>query len=255
MQYLERTHQVRAVLLGQPRMLDIMRSIFERLMVHQESTEGSGYWVGSGSSRDAFNIGKCDIDGLGQVSILLKIYNESHQSHRSWEGACGLPYKRLGQGSAEEFGAFEAYYDFIAGHIKHLSFGSKRKLERFNSELRRPNLRQREVKIPLDDWEGTSVAIGDLGAVPYFQMAIKSGEYFGWLTEGLPPIIEPKRTASHGDADENTIEGGRIIDLSANHCMLREINRDRPFGEDHRDHLGLLKRGRKYLLRENRIDL
>lgn len=255
MQYLERTLQVRAALLGQPRMLDIMRSIFERLMVRQEGAEGSGYWTGSGSSRDAFTIGKCDIDGVGQVSILLKIYNERHRSDRTWEGACGLPYKRLGQGSAEEFGAFEAYYDFIAGHIKHLSFGSKRKLERFNSELRHSNLRQREVKIALDDWDGTTVEVGDLGAVPYFQMAVKCGEHFGWLTEGLPPVIEPKRTASHGNADENTIERGRIIDLSAHHCMLREINRDRPFGEDHRDHLGLLKRGRKYLLPPNRLDL
>jgi len=107
----------------------------------------------------------------------------------------------------------------------------------------------------LSDWDGTRVAVGDMGALPYFQMAVKWGKYFGWLTEGNPPIIAPKGTARHWGSDENNIERGRIIDLSAHHSSLRGINRKRPLGKYHRDYLGLIKRGKKYLLPENRLDL
>lgn len=256
MQYLERTLQVRAALLEQPQTLKVIRSVFERVVTRKESATGSGYWVGSGSSRDAFQVGVCIVDGVGEVSVLLKIFNQRHEdSGRTWESACGRPYARLGQGVAEEYGAFEVYYDFVAGNIPHVSFSSKRKFNEFNTDMRNPQLRQQNMHISLNKWDGTRVDVGDFGALPYFQMAVKWGKYFGWLTEGTPPVIEPKWTAHHNGADENNIEQGRIIDLSAHHCTLREINRERPFGEDHRDYLGLIKRGRKYLLQANRLDL
>jgi len=256
MQYIKRTLQVRSALIQRANLLEEIRTIFrDAIAGDQKSLRNK--WVGSGTSRDAYEVGVCDIEDTGRVVLLLKVYKQGNERGRTWEGACGRPYPQLGNGSAEEFGAFEVYYDFAAGHIPHISFASKRRLNQFNKSLPHSyyQLKQEGVDIPLDSWDGLSVAVGDLGALPYFQMAVKWGKYFGWLTEGEPPIIDPKGTAREHGLDERNVEQGRIIDLSAHHCTLRRINKERPLGKEHRDWLGLIKRGKKYLLPENRLDV
>lgn len=256
MQYLDRTLQVKAALLQRADLLEIIRSVLAGY-IKGEGDEWRDRFVGSGNTRSAYEAGTCPIEGVGDVVLLLKIFNKRHEDDRTWEGAMGMPYPELGHGSAEEFGAFEAYFDIAAGNIPHIAFRNRYRWRKFRKGLRDDDYRMRRVKmrLPLNGWDGTCVGVGDLGALPYFQMAVKWGEYFGWLTEGLPPVIEPQMTAVERGSDENNIQRGRIIDLSSHHCTLREINKEKAFRDDHPDNLGLIKRGEKYLLPENRLDL
>lgn len=69
MQYLERTLQVKAALLGRPDLLEKMRAIFASHIakdtVHQP--------VGSGGSRCAYGVGVCEVAPEVKINLLLKL--------------------------------------------------------------------------------------------------------------------------------------------------------------------------------------
>ncbi len=247
MLYIERTNRVRNVIRARPNLCERVRQVFE---AHFEDN-GEAEWLGKGNSRMAYEIGVCEVPE-GQLSLLLKLFKKDRSFCTEYSMLCPRGrYKSV----REEFGAFEVYYDYVAGTLDRLSFPSDEVYAVYAAKMSsHPSLMAPKVIDMTDRWNGTEVERGDFGAIPYFQMAVRYKQYFGILTEGLPPVIEPKRTA-RAAWDDYTVERGRIIDLSPTQCRLSEINHGFGSGFDDYDNLGLVARGTKYFGRHNRLDL
>lgn len=247
MQYLERTLQVRAALHERPDLLDTIKNIFAIHVAKDEKCEP----IGKGNSRWAYEVGPCEVAVGVTINLLLKLKTSSLRlkySHSS---------KRSQFGDLAEFGAFEVYYDFVAGHIENISFRTQAGFKRYKAET----ILGRTVPFTFalcDRWGGTRVERGDLGALPYFQMAIRHKGLFGHLTEGEPPFIEPKYTAEdRGTMDDYTVESGRIIDIGGTQSLLIDADQGGHIkhGERYPNNLGLWNRGAKYFSRDYRLDL
>ena len=247
MQYLERTLQVKTALLGRPDLLEKIRCLFASHLAKDNAHEP----IGRGNSRFAYEVGECEVAPGVKVNLLLKLKKEQHQMKYAKASELSK-FSDLG-----EFGAFEMYYDFVTGHLSTISFRSKAGYERYVST----SVLGSRVGFTFslaDDWGGTKVAQGDMGAIPYFQLAIRHRGWFGQLTEGEPPFIEPKYTAKdYGTMDEYTVESGRIIDIGSTQCLLIEIDRGGHirFNERYPNNLGVRLRGEKYFRPEHRLDI
>ncbi len=247
MQYLERTHQVKAALLERPDLLDKIRATFASHIAQDGVIET----VGRGNSRYAYDIGECEVAPDTKINLLLKLKKEPDRMKYAKAAACSE------YSDWSELGAFEMYYDFIAGHISSVSFRTKAGYERYRSK----SVLGRDVKQTFslsDSWGGTKVAQGDMGAIPYFQLAIRHKGLFGHLTEGEPPVFEPKGTADcYGTMDEYTVERWRIIDIGPTQCLLIDIDRGGhlSFKDRYPSNIGVRIRGGKYFRPENRLEL
>lgn len=249
MQYIERTMQVKEALLKRLDLLERVRAIF----ASHHAQDGKIQDVGRGNTRTAYEVGECEVAEVGQVNLLLKLYTNLNR----------VTYTRAAQRSETfcqwyELGAFEMYYDFVAGNISTVTFRSEAGYQMMVKKGLYGLSFKKEFTLS-ERWGGTQVNAGDLGAVPYFQMVVRHKRVFGVLTEGLPPLIEPQMTAYANGYDDNTVEQGRIIDLGRTHCclihmdcggtMISFVNRRYP------NNLGVRLRGRKYFFPANRLDL
>ena len=249
MQYLERTIRVRAALLERPDLLDEIRAIFASHM----AKDGVKEPVGRGNSRWAYEVG--DLEEVAPnctVKLLLKLSTSKSRNMEYADASRRSKYSNLA-----EFGAFEVYYDFVAGILPKVSFRSAKEYTRY---LARKYTRNFGESFALDEpWGGTRVGKHDYGALPYFQMAVRYKKLFGILTEGEPPLIEPVGTANdRGTFDDFTVERKRIIDLGVTQSTLIHIDQGGfmlGFGERHPHFLGLMNRAEKYFKKEARLDL
>ncbi len=247
MQYLERTLQVKAALLERPDLLEKIRSIF----ASHVTQDGVIETIGQGNSRFTYEVGECQVSPDVKVNLILKLKKELDRMKYSKASACNE------FSDWSEIGAFEMYYDFVAGHISTISFRSKAAWERYRSK----SILGRDVKQTFslsENWGGTKVAQGDMGAIPYFQLVVRHKGLFGYLTEGEPPYVEPKGTADyHGTMDEYTVEGSRIIDIGPTQCLLIDIDRGGHLRFDERwpGNIGMRKKASKYFRLENRLEL
>ncbi len=248
MRYLARTLQVRAALLERPDLQDSIKNLFTAHSDKKGNYEFSDNGiVGIGTSRVAYTAGECELPGGEKISLLLKIYKNVDRRE----------YRRLvtrERGSIiDEFGVTELYYEFIAGLIptvrfvsaeKHAAYCAKGKPLPFEFSLS-------------EQWGGTQVAQGDLGAIPYFQMVVRCDKWFGHLTEGEPPLVEPRFTV-RDVGQEGLHESGRLIDLGVTQTQLGFIDwGGDPIGtrEPCANNLGLRERGAKYFTKNHRLDL
>lgn len=246
MQYIERTLQVKAALLERFDLLEKIRGIFASHITKDETHEP----IGEGNSRFAYEVGECEVAPGVNINLLLKL--KKKLSLLKYSQAA----KRSRFSDWCEFGAFEAYYDFIAGHIATISFRSKAGYKRYCS-VSVFGSRVKHTFSLAEDWGGTKVAQDDMGAIPYFQLVIRHRGWFGQLTEGEPPFIEPKYTAEdYGTMDDHTVEGGRIIDIGPR-SLLIDIDRGVRFSFDERyqNNLGVRLRGEKYFRPQYRLDI
>lgn len=248
MQYLERTLQVKAALLEQPDLLEEQRATFSAHL----GLGGERETIGRGNTRWVYNVGVCEIAPGVKVQLVLKLMKDP--TRMSFSSAA----KRWNHNEWSEFGAFETYYDFIAGHIDTLSFKSRTGYEKYITD----SVLGKGLKPTFmlsESWGGTRVKPGDIGAIPYFQMAVRYGEWFGVLTEGEPPLVEPMGTAQdHGTLDDYTVERGRIIDLGPAQTLLIDIDRGGSvFSRRGRypGNLGIRARGAKYFAKAHRLDI
>lgn len=250
MLYIQRTNQVRKIVLARPDLCDAMRKTFD---AHYEKI-GEAEHYRSGNSRVTYNIGSCAV-AEGKLSLLLKLYKTD---------AYGYEYADTRPGgrdhpAREELGVFEVWYDFITGRLTTLPFISDEAYEGYLGKCKKFEMsswRIAQREIDLTKYEEFRVDRGDLGAIPYFQMVVRYKKYVGTLTEGLPPVIKPKGTAKQNRHD-HFIEHDRIIDLSSSHTDLAIINSFRlgMWGKDAGDDLGLAARSMKYFGRHNRLEL
>jgi len=246
-QYIERTLQVKAALLEQPHLLEEMRAIFASHITEDDVHEP----IGKGNSRWAYEVGTCEVAPGIEINLLMKLK----------AGFWSMEYSEAAERSEfsewSEFGAFEMYYDFIAGHISTVSFRSKVGYERYRANSVFGSRVDQTFSLS-ENWGGTQVAQGDMGAIPYFQMAVRHSSWFGYLTEGEPPLIEPKRTTrDYGTLDDYTVEGFRIIDLGRTQCLLINIDQGGHlhYGERYPNNLGVRLRGEKYFRPKHRLEL
>lgn len=246
MLYADRTLQIKTALLARPDLITTIRTIFEGHLTHQDT----GKELGKGTSRTAYEVGTCEIEEGRSVNLLLKLNQTQYMKYsdavRQWLGT-----------ELSEFGAFETYYDFATGRIASLSFRSEKEWSKCCERANHVFPRTFSLN---DEWGGTRVGSGDLGAVPYFQMAVRyHRKWFGCITEGLPPLIEPNGSATcRWTRDENTVEDSRIIDLGRSHCTLIEIDRGGSLGslsERYPGNLGIRARGQKYFSPQYRLDV
>lgn len=247
MQYLERTLQVKTALLGRSDLLEKIRSIFTSHL----AKDGVHEPIGRGNSRFAYEVGECEVALGVKINLLLKLKKE--QSRMKYSKAA----ERSKFSDLSEFGAFEMYYDFIARHLSAISFRSKAGYERYRAESVFGSRVNYTFSLA-DDWGGTKVAQGDMGAIPYFQLVVRHRDWFGQLTEGEPSFIEPKYTAkNYGTMDEYTVESGRIIDIGSTQCLLIDIDQggNIRFDERYPNNLGVRLRGVKYFHPEHRLDI
>lgn len=247
MLYLERTLQVKAALSKRPDLLEKIRTIFASHLAKDEVHEP----IGIGNSRLVYEVGECEIAPGITINLLLKLNKEFE-----W-----MKYTRAASRSRFsdvcEFGAFELYYDFIAGHLSTISFRSKMGYKRYRLASIHGNKVEFSFSLS-ENWGGTKVAQGDMGAIPYFQLVLRQRGWFGQLTEGEPSLIAPKYTAQDiGTLDDYTVERGRIIDIGPTQCLLIDIDRGGRlgFGERYPNNLGLRFRGEKYFRPQSRLDL
>ena len=249
MQYIERTLQMRAALMEQPELLGVIKTIFDARI---DKSEDAPRPFGCGNSWWAYEVGMCPIANGQSVSVILKIGSEKRRLTDYSEAV------RRGQFSAwNEFGTFELFYDYVAGHIDKVSFRSRAGFERYKREFYWNRSPRFEFDLT-ERWGGTRVDVGDLGAMPYFQLAVRYRGKYGILTEGLPPLIEPEYTARAEDQDEYTVEDGRLIDLDRVNCHLPIMDLGGlhlKYGQRHPNLLGIYKRGEKYFTKESRLDL
>ena len=235
MRYIDRTLQIQSALLERNDLLQKIYAIFDDCLRTENILEP----LGKGTGRRVFPVGECKINKNQSVHMLLKVTNDP--LHMTWANL-------LKNSSQEECGAFETYYDFTSGHIPIVSFVSKRQHEEYL--MSSGNLIKLSFSLS-DDWGGTRVNVGDIGALPYFQLVVKYKTYFGLLTEGEPPLITPLATASC-DEFENSIENQRIIDLNRPALL---VTIDRGDVCNRANNLGLKTRGAKYFKSENRLNL
>ncbi|HWQ60439.1 MAG TPA: hypothetical protein VN420_04855 [Candidatus Fimivivens sp.] len=228
--------------------MDTMRLIFESHVARDGAIDP----IGTGDLRVAYAVGFCKSPEGGEISLILKLMRELN-----W-----ISYSRASKESAigdlSEFGAFEVYHDFVTGTLPQVEFRSREAYERYCAG-RTILAGSAEFSFSLaDDWGGLMVERDDIGAVPYFQLVVRYGDFYGCLTEGEPPLIRPKFTATdEGTYDQHSVENGRIVDLGIPHCLLIEMDRGGSIavGRKYEDNLGLLTRGKEYFLSENRIDI
>lgn len=247
MRYLDRTLQVKEAVLSQPETLQRLRDIFSSHL------NGGGIKPdGVGNSRLVYKVAPLDLTVGQSVSLLIKLKRNFDRMTYA-QSASSSQF-----GDWEEFGAFETYYDFVAGQISEVSFRTQAGYEQYCS-CSTTRKRVASSFSLAEPWGGTMVSKGDLGALPYFQMAVRFGQWFGQLTEGEPPLIEPQGSAEdYGTWDDYTVERWRIIDLSPHQCQLIYLDRGRsylPFGQPHPSHLGVHSRGEKYFDPVNQLNL
>lgn len=254
MQYIERTIQLRTAIIARPDILETIRSIFDSHIAEDNTHEP----IGKGNTRYAYEVGECEVAPGTKISLLLKLGKTLHS-----KPSYSMKYSRVENQYRCELGAFETYYDFIAEHIPAVSFQSDAQYEQYCDGYECPYNVERTFSLA-DDWGGTRVLQGDMGAVPYFNMVVRYQDWFGQLTEGNPPFIKPKNTASHFNSnggpssDDYTVEDGRIIDLGMAQCILISVDQGAVFLVDddkYQDNLGVRLRGEKYFLPENRLDI
>ena len=215
--------------------LETIRQTFVSHMSGDEQIEP----MGKGNGRFAYSIGMLNIGDMRFVSLLLKLYKADRKYKSLWEQATD-PDSDFGEFC--EYGAFETYFQFTNGEITQVEYvdGS-------------------QEPFPLTHgWGGAYVEPGDLGALPYFQMAVKYGDLYGQLTEGLPPLIWPKGTAGDsGTGDDYVVERDRIIDLgrTQSQLMLRDRGGNFSLNDEPPNLLGLNTKGKKYFEPEYRLDL
>ena len=246
MQYIERTLQVRSALIRRADLLDEIRAIFASHIAEDGVKEP----IGRGNARWAYEVGDLEVAPNANVKLLLKLSAKRRYSMEYAEAA-----RRSQFGNLTEFGAFEIYYDFVAGILPKVSFRSAVAHKRY---LTRQYSRSVSESFSLAErWGGTEVEIGDCGALPYFQMVVKHKKFFGILTEGEPPLIEPVGTANdRGTYDDYTVESCRIIDLGPTQCLLIHVDQGGVgLSERHPHFLGLMNRAAKYFKKENRLEV
>ena len=248
MQYLERTLQVKAALLEQPDLLAEQRATFLAHLGLERERET----IGRGNTRWVYDVGVCEISPGTKIHLVLKLMKD--HSRMSFSSAA----KRWSHNEWSEFGAFETYYDFIAGHIGTIAFKSRAGYEKYTtSSVLGKGLKS--TFLLSEHWGGTRVQPGDMGAIPYFQMVVRFGKWFGVLTEGEPSLVEPLGTAEDwGTMDDDTVERGRIIDLGPVQAFLIDLDRGGSiFNRNARypGNLGIRARGAKYFAPANRLDL
>lgn len=244
MQYLERTLQMKAALLAQPELLEKIRQIFASHIAKDGVIEP----IGQGTSRFAYEVGTCALAPNTKINVLLKLKRD--QSRMRYERASS--FGRFSERS--EIGAFEMYYDFVAGHLSAVSFRSTGAWENYRNNSRIGSQIKQTFSLS-ESWGGTRVAQGDLGAIPYFQLVVCYQELFGYLTEGEPPHIKPQGTATGRGIDENTVEGNRIIDLGPD-CFLADVDQGGfQLDDSWADNIGMRERADKYFHPDNRLDL
>ena len=170
MQYIERTLQMKAALLEQPALIQVIKNIFDSRI---DKTDGPQPF-GQGNSRWAYEVGPCPLEDGRNVSTILKLYGGDRSYRMSYADA-----SRSGEfGERSELGAFETYYDFVAGHLDKVRFRSQKGFERYkkgnwHNRAAKPEFTLSEV------WGGTRVQVGDLGAVPYFQLVVRYRRMYG----------------------------------------------------------------------------
>ena len=250
MRYIARTNQVRTAVLARPDLCDEMRRAFEAHYEHN----GRANRFRSGNSRVTYTIGTCTLPE-GELSLLLKLHKTD---------AYGYEYEDVKPGGRdhpvrEELGVFEVWYEYVAGMLTSLPFVSDEVYAEYVAKCKKFDMLSWRIaprEIDLTQYDEFSVDRGDLGAVPYFQMAARYKKYFGVLTEGLPPLIQPKGSAKE-DRHSHFIEHDRIIDLSSSHNNLAITNSFRTgcWGTNACDDLGLAARGVKYFGRHNLLNL
>lgn len=247
MQYIERTLQVKVALTERPDLLEKISNIFASHIAQ----DGIVKTIGRGNSRFAYEVGECQVLPDTKVNLLLKLKKHPNLMEYSIASAC------TEVGDRGEIGAFEMYYDFVAGHISTISFRSKKAWKHYRKKSALGKKVNQTFSLS-DDWGGTKVAQGDMGAIPYFQMVVRHKGLFGYLTEGVPPCIEPRGTAIwRGTEDEYTVEGWRIIDIGSNQCLLIDIDRGGhlDFNDRWANNIGMRKRANKYFHPKNRLEL
>ncbi len=231
MQYIERTLQVKNALLTRPDLLEKIRAIFASHVAKDSAYKP----IGKGTSRYAYEVGTCEVAVGVEIMLLLKL--KADVFYMDYKIASEL----LEQGESGELGAFEIYYDFVVGNIQEVSY---REEGRGSFALN-------------ENWGGTRVSRGDIGAIPYFQLIVRHGEWFGQLTESEPSFFKPKWSADCWGTDDNdTVKHGRIIDLDRIQSEL--VKRDAGLcdsDDDYPHSLGVVIRGSKYFLPANRLDL
>ncbi|MDD5251092.1 MAG: hypothetical protein PHT12_00485 [Patescibacteria group bacterium] len=248
MQYLERTLQVRAALLGRPDLLERIRSVF----ASHVARDGQCQPIGRGGTRWAYEVGRCEVAPETEITVLLKLKKD--------EGQMGyeIAQRRSPCSDLGEFGAFDVYYDFVTGRLATVSFHTEAGYEQCSAKLSRFGDRVERSFSLADFWGGTHVERGDIGAIPYFQMVVRHRGMFGILTEGLPALVAPKGTASDFcTSDQHTVEDGRIIDLGSMQCLLVALDWGGTTyaGAHYPGNFRLLRRAERFFRRKSRLNL
>ncbi len=248
MQYIDRTRQVRSALLQRTDLLNEIRAIF----ASHVAEDGAKETIGRGNARWVYEVGDLEITPNANIKLLLKL-----SAKRRYNMSYADASRRSEFGNLTELGAFEVYYDFVAGILPNVSFRSAAAYKRY---LKRQYGGDVSESFSLaEHWGGTEVKVGDLGALPYFHMVVKHKEYFGILTEGEPPLIAPQGSANdYNTYDDYTVENGRIIDLGPTQCLLIRVDKGGfsvGFNERHPHCLGLMDRAAKYFDKKNRLEV
>lgn len=244
MKYIERTLLIRNLLRTRPDILDHIRKIFKSHV----AKDGNFDPIGKGGSRWAYTVGQCaNVSGTA-INLLLKLRTNSlGLTYPKDRNTISLPL--------HEFGAMETYYDFVNGLVTTLEFRNQANFDNYVKSSAYGNYVKFAFSLS-EKWGGTQVNVGDIGAIPYFQLAVRFGSYFGILTEGEPPCISPLNTArDSGTLDDDTVLHGRIIDLGPTQCLLIDMDKGGLFSKGNPDNLGIMLRGKKYFDQSNRLDL
>ena len=264
MQYIERTRLVLEQVRQQPDLLKQIHHICdEHFHGDMQVLEDEGLVSGKGSTRLVYDVGTLQIPDTGTLNLLLKVGKEPrfNEEFAIAAGRHAFIHKNNGTSQREQLGAFEVYYSFAAGFLAEISYKNKEAYAKFCKEAEdQPYVRWAAkplFRLDAHDWEGTRIDVGDVGAVPFFHMAVRYGKWFACLTEGLPALIEPRGTARSDDGvDEKTVEYSRIIDLGSDHSLLIRLNGEYSLKtHTHGDFLGLIARGEKYFDPENCLEL
>lgn len=206
-----------------------------------------------GTTRSVYDLGKISLPGKGNLHLLLKVgtVNEESSWYRYYHCPDTIESKFNNEKPAPywqmplyELGSMDIYFDYLTSDSRLLKFPSEKMLEIFCS---RTGFFGRELDIGV--YNRLAVEPGDVGALPYFQLVVKTNSWYGVLTEGLPCLIKPLNLGHPSDFD-HTMSAGRVIDLFPNDNKFSEVTT-----EYQCDFFGLWERGKKYFLPENRIDL
>ena len=263
MSYLDRTKLVRDAVLAKPDMLRRIQYVFREHFAGRTKGLRATLWFREGGQRVVYHVGTCEIGASGsKLQVLLKLYHDPKDENTLWDHVAGLipGSENYTTELVTELAALGLYYETAARLRENISFVSDEAYEHYLAEVRSnpfsAKALSKEFSLNSPDWPGASVQPGDVGALPFAHVAVsccdEAGVHrSGCLMEGIPPIIKPNGTAYDGD-DHGVVEGGRILDPT--NGLLCTLN-GRPIKGSHPDRLGFLRRGREYLLPENRIDI